>query len=116
MSEQHRWVYFSYARGRVAMRVEPKDEARVLALKEAIPEEDRFYKRNERAWCFNPQYCPEIVKILREHCAGYTIILEEQNADLLETLLAGPASLLKPREAPPKGRVFGMASELKESE
>jgi hypothetical protein len=109
MSEQTGWIYLSYAKGRIGIRIEPKDDARVSAFKAAVPEESRFYKRETREWCFDPSYCPEVLGVIREFCNGYDMILEETNADLLETLLVGPASLLKPREVAPVGRRFGKA-------
>lgn len=116
MADQHRWIYLAYAKGRIEMRIEPNDPERVEALKAVIPDEDRFYMRDRRSWVFNPRWTAEVVTILRAYCAGFQIVLEEQNADLLVTLLEGPGALMQPTIAAPRGRLFGNVEQLSERE
>ena len=102
----HQFVYLNYTKGRVGVRIEPNNPERVEAIKAAIPEEDRFYRREAREWCVAPQWLPEILGIVDRFCAGYPIILEEQNADMLITLIEGPQAFTQPQLAKPKGREY----------
>ena len=118
---EHRWIYFDYQGGWVGVRIEPENQVRADAMKTLIPKEERWYKSEERKWLFRPRWCAEVVHLLREYCPEYPVIFEEENSELLASLLLGPRYYFKqvalpmvpaiPTE-PPVGKVFGRIASL----
>lgn len=122
MIDQYHWVYFDYKRGWVGVRIEPEDRDRSDAIKRTIPEEDRMYLRDRRTWIFRPKYAPQIIEIIRNHCAGFQVILQTENFDLLRLVLLGSAVLTETNpisrteyaETAPIGKSFGTPERLGE--